>query len=182
MAAQAEKGADAVSGVVHGRKSGPVAGPTVHVLLMGGFEELELAEFAIIVKLFHEEELAGVDDGFHHHVFQARGGAEIDDCFTVLDGGRHGDGAGDVLASLEGGDGLLGVIGNGGVDVDGVDRGISEDVFEIGVALFDAIFIADLVERGFGALTNGHEIGVRMALVNGDEFGTEAEADDCDVW
>ena len=113
MASDTEKWADAVRGVVHGRESGPVAGPTVHVLLVGGFEELEFAEFAVIVELFHKEELASVNDSFHHHVLEAGGGAEFDDCFTVLDGGRHGDGAGDVLASLEGGDGLLGVIGNG---------------------------------------------------------------------
>ena len=113
MASDTEKWADAVRGVVHGRESGPVAGPTVHVLLVGGFEELEFAEFAVIVELFHKEELASVNDSFHHHVLEAGGGAELDDCFTVLDGGRHGDGAGDVLASLEGGDGLLGVIGNG---------------------------------------------------------------------
>ena len=66
--------------------------------------------------------------------------------------------------------------------MDGVDRGISEDVFEIMVALFDTVFISDLVERGFRALTNGHEIGIWVALVYRDEFGTEAKSNDRDVW
>lgn len=100
MAAEPEEGADAVGGVVHGGEAGPVAGPAFHVLLVGGFEKLEFAEFAGVVEFLHEEELAGVDDGLHHHVFEAGGGAEFDDRFAVLDRGRHGDGAGDVLSSL----------------------------------------------------------------------------------
>jgi hypothetical protein len=35
---------------------------------------------------------------------------------------------------------------------------------------------------GFVALADGGQFGVRMALVNGDEFGAEAETDDCDIW
>ena len=62
---------DAVRGVPHRRQARPVVRPAVHVLLMAGLEELDLAQLALVVELLDEEELAGVDHGFHHHVLQA---------------------------------------------------------------------------------------------------------------
>ena len=75
-----------------------------------------------------------------------------------------------------------GVIGDGGIDVDGIDLGISEEIGVVCVALFNAVFVADLVELGFGALADGGQFSVRVTLVDRDEFSTKAEADDCDIW
>ena len=75
-----------------------------------------------------------------------------------------------------------GVIGDGGIDMDGIDLGIGEKIGVVRVALFNAVFVADLVELGFGALADGCHFSVRVALVDGDEFGAEAETDDCDIW
>ena len=100
VAAEAEDGADAVGGVVHGREAGPISGPAFHILLVGGFEELEFTEFAFVVELLHEEKLAGVDDGLHHHVFESGGLGNFDDPAAVIDRCRHGDGAGDVFSGF----------------------------------------------------------------------------------
>ena len=77
---------------------------------------------------------------------------------------------------------MSGVVGDGGIDVDGIDLGIGEEIGVVRVALFDAVFIANLVEMGFVALADGDQFGVWVALVDGDEFGAEAETDDCDIW
>src|SRR5581483_2811048 len=59
---------DAVGGVVHRRQAGPVVGPAVHVLLMAAAQELNAAQFALVVQVLGEKVLAGIDDGLHHHV------------------------------------------------------------------------------------------------------------------
>ena len=68
---QRQAGADAVRGVVHRRQPFPVAGPAAHLLLMAGLQELHPAQLALVVQLLDEQKFAGVDDRFHHHVFQA---------------------------------------------------------------------------------------------------------------
>ena len=118
---QREHRADAVRGVPHRRQARPVVGPAVHVLLVAGLEELDLAELALVVELLDVEELAGVDDGLHHHVLQAglactRSTIFLQSAMLVA----IGHGAGDVLAGLEGRDGHPGVIGDRRVDVHGV--------------------------------------------------------------
>ena len=70
---EGEHRSHAVRRVVHRREAGPVAGPSFHVLLVRGLEELQAAEVAVIVELLHEEEFTGVDDRLHHHIAQARG-------------------------------------------------------------------------------------------------------------
>ena len=146
VAPEAEEGADTVGGVVHGREAGPVSGPAVHVLLVRGFQELKFTEFALIVELLHKEEFTGVDDSFHHHIFQTGRCTEIDDGFAVLDRGGHGDGASDVFASLQSRDCLLGVVRDGGVDMNCINLGIGEEFLVACVALFDAIFVSNLIE------------------------------------
>ena len=97
VAAEAEDGADAVGGVVHRWEARPISWPAFHILLVGGFEELEFAEFAFVIEFLHEEELASVDDGLHHHVFESGGLGNFNDSAAVIDRGRHRDGAGDVF-------------------------------------------------------------------------------------
>ena len=176
-----KKWSDAMSGVVHGGEAGPVSGPSVHVLLMGGLEELEFPEFPFVIELLHEEEFTGVNHRFHHHVFEAGRLGQLYDGFTILDGGCHGDGAGNVFTRFEGRNRLLGVIWDGRVDMDCVDVRISEEVLVALVAFFDAVFIPDFIQSRLGTLTNCREFSPGMALVDGDEFGSKTEADNCDA-
>ena len=69
---QRQARADAMRGVVHRRQTRPVIRPTVHVLLMARLQELDFAQLALLVHLLDEQKFAGIDDGFGHHVFQAR--------------------------------------------------------------------------------------------------------------
>jgi hypothetical protein len=62
--------------------------------------------------------------------------------------------------------------------VDGVDVLVLQDVGIRLIPSFDAIGVADLVELVLRPLADAHELGVRMPLVDGDELGPEAEADD----
>ena len=181
MSAEAKKWSDAVGGVVHGREAGPVSGPAVHVLLVGSFEKLEFAEFTFVVEFLHEEEFPGVNHGFHHHVFETGGLGEFDNCLTIFDRGRHGDGAGYVFSGLQGCDGLFSMIGDGRIDVNGIDVRIGEEVVVALVALLDPEFVAHFIEGGLGALANCHQFSSGVALIDGDEFGAKTEADDCDT-
>jgi len=95
------------------REAGPVVRPAIHVLLMRGLDELQLAEFTGVEQLLHVEILAGVDHGLGHHVLKAGLLHEIDDLLALGEIGRHGHRAAHMLASLERGDGLPAVIGDG---------------------------------------------------------------------
>jgi uncharacterized protein involved in tellurium resistance len=87
-----------------------------------------------------------------------------------------------VFSGFQGGDGVGGVVGDGGIDMNGIDLGDRRGDRRSPCSVFNAVFVADRVELGLGALADGGQFGVRMALVNGNEFGAEAETDDCDVW
>ena len=82
---------------------------------------MELAGLARIELLFHEQILAGIDHGLHHHVGKTGLFDQLDDFFAVGDAGGHRHGAGDMFAGLESLDAHPTVVGNGRVDVDGVD-------------------------------------------------------------
>jgi len=110
---QREHGYDTMRRIPHWGQAGPIIGPAVHVLLMTRLEKLNFAELALFVEVLDVKKLAGIDDGFHHHVLLPRLLHEIHDLLAVLDAGRHGYGASDVFAGFERGDGLPGVIGNG---------------------------------------------------------------------
>ncbi len=170
-----------MGGVVHRGQAGPVAGPAVHVLLVAGLQELDFAEFAATIELLHEEKLPRVNHRFHHHVFQAGLARELHDLLAVLDGGGHRHGAGDVFAGAQGLDGLRGVIGDGRVDVHGLDLRIGEQLVVVLITFFDSEVVGDFVELLAVALADGDETGVRMRLINGDELCAEAEPDDGDV-
>ena len=133
-------------GVVHRRQAGPVVGPAVHVLLVAAAQELDAAQLALVVQLLDEQVFAAVDDGFHHHVDLAARPLGLDELLALLDGGGHRHGAGDVLAGLEGGEALGGVVGDRRVDVDGVDVGVVEQLVVVGVADLDAEAVAALVQ------------------------------------
>src|SRR6516165_2777037 len=73
------------------------------------------------------------------------------------------------------------MIGDRRIDVDEIDLRVGEHVFVFRVALVDLEEIADLLELGGRALADGVYVGIRVALVNRDELGAEAEADDGDI-
>ena len=87
--------------------------------------------------------------------------------------------AGDVLAGVEGGDGLVGVQEGWGEELDGVDAVVGEDVVVAGV---DAWGDAPLAGAEFGALGDGVAEGGDLAAVVGEvaggvELGDGAAAD-----
>ena len=75
--------------------------------------DFEFAQLALVEQFLHVKILAGIHDGLGHHVFEAGFLDQLDDLLAVLDARGHRHGAGDVLAGLEGGDGLPAVIGDG---------------------------------------------------------------------
>ena len=168
-------------GVVHRRQARPVVGPAVHVLLVRAAQELDPSQLALVVQFLDEEVLAAVDDGFHHHEDLAARPLGLDEPLAVFDAGGHRHGAGDVLAGLEGGEALGGVVGDRRVDVNGVDVGVGEELVVVGVADFDAETVAALLQPLFGAATDGGHLRVGVVLVDRDELGAEAEADDGDA-
>ena len=104
-------------GVVHRDHSFPILGPAVHVLRMRRGQMLNLAEFAFLVHLLDEQELAAVDDRFGHHVFQPGLLDLLDDLSALVDGRRHRHRAHHVLAGIERLQRHPGMIGNRAVDV-----------------------------------------------------------------
>src|SRR5437588_2444214 len=70
------------------------------------------------------------------------------------------------------------MIGNRRIDVHGVYIRILQELVEIGVAHLDAELVAALVEPFFIAAAEGVHLGKRMVLVDGNEFGPKAEAND----
>ncbi len=170
-----------MGGVVHGDHAFPVFGPAVHVLRVTGGEVLDLAQFAIVVEFLDVEKFATVDDGLGHHVLEAGFLDDLAEFLAFLDGGGHGHGAHDVLARPESLDGLRGVVGDGGVDVDGIYLGILEELVVVHIAFLDVELVGDLDHLLLVATANGHEVYVRVGLVDGNELGSEAKPDDGDV-
>ena len=117
----AETGADDVGGVVHRDHFLPVAWPAVHVLRMTRGKVLQFAQLALVVQFLDEQKFAAVDDRLGHHVLEAGFVDSFAKLLAFLDGRRHRHGAHHVFAGSQGLDRLRGVIGDGGVDVDGIN-------------------------------------------------------------
>ena len=128
---------------------------------------------------FDEQIFAAVDHGLHHHVDLAALALQLDDLAAFIDRRRRRDRAGDVLAGLQRGDRLRRMIGNRRVDVDGIDVRIGEERVVVGVARLDAEPIAARVELLPIAAADRIHFGIRMALINRDEFRAKAQTDDC---
>ncbi len=148
---------------------------------MAGLDELDFAQRAAVSELLHVEILAGIDHCFHHHVLQPSLFRQLDDLFAIRNARRHRHGAGDVFAGFERGDGLPGMIGDGRINVDEIHFRIFQQLLEIRVTLLHAKGIADRVQFFARPLANGVHAGVGMALVDGNEFGPETEADNSNV-
>ena len=86
-----------------------------------------------------------------------------------------------MLAGTQGLEGLRGVIGNGRVDVYGINFRILQQLIVIGVAFLDVELIRHGVHLRLIAAADGNEIGIRMGLMNGDKFRAEPEADDGNI-
>ena len=149
---------------------------------MAGLEELEFAQVPIVVEFLHVEEFTGVNHGFHHHVLHAAFRGKFDDGLAILHRGSHRNGTGHVLARAHGLQGRLGMMRDRGVDVNGIDIGIFKQLRVIGESLDDTVLVGDLVQVLLVALAQGHDLGVGMALIDRDELGSKAEANDGDSW
>ena len=168
-------------GIVHRRQAGPVVGPAIHVLVVAGLEELDASQFARAVELLEVEELARIDHRLGHHVAQSGGLAQLDDAPAFVQGGRHRHRAHDMLARLERLDAHAPMLRDRGVDVHRIDVLVGEHVLVAGVAPADREGIPDLLELGWITLAERGDLGIGVALVDRDEFGAEAEADDGDA-
>ncbi len=73
------------------------------------------------------------------------------------------------------------MVGNGRVDVYGVNAGILEQLVVIGVPVFDPELIATFIQLRFVAPTDGVHLGIGVSLVNGDEFSAKAQPDNGDA-
>jgi hypothetical protein len=172
-----QAGADAVGGVPHRRQARPVVRPAVHILLVAAAEELDFSQLALVVKFLDEQVFAAVDDGFHHHVDLAARALGGDDLLAFVDGRAHGHGAGDVLARVQGLDGHPGVVGDRGINVDGVDGGVFEQVTIVGKAGRNAVAIAAFIEAFAVAAGDRVDFRAGVFLIDRDEFGSEAQPD-----
>jgi hypothetical protein len=73
------------------------------------------------------------------------------------------------------------MIGDGRIDMDGVDIRVFEQPVDVVVSFCHAKSVADGIQLFAGALADGVHVGVGMALVDGDEFGAKAQPDNGDV-
>ena len=140
---------------------------------------LDLAELALLVHLLDEQELAAVDDRLGHHVLQAGVGHELANLLAVGDVRRHRHGAHHVLARLQRLLAHPGVVRNRAVDVDEVDVGVRQHLLVLGVSLGDLEGVGHLIHLGLIAAANGHDLGLRMPLIDRNELRTEAQTDNC---
>src|SRR4029079_12778929 len=84
-------------------------------------------------------------------------------------------------AGVEGQHALLGVVGDGAVDVDGVDVRVFQQLGVIGVALGDLELVAGRVELLPVAPADGGHLGVGVGLKDGDELRPKPQSDDGDA-
>ena len=117
--------------IPHRREARPVIRPAIHVLLMAGLEELDFAELAFFVQLLDDREYSRAYTTVSIIMYFMPGLLhQVDDLLAILDAGRHRHGAGHVLARLQRGDGLPGVVGNRRVDVDRIHVRVLQQFFE----------------------------------------------------
>ena len=149
---------------------------------MARLKKLDFAELAPFIHLLDEQEFARIDDGFHHHVFFAHAPGELHDLSAVLDACGHRHGAGDMFARFQRCNRLPGVIGNRRVDVDRIDIRIFEQLLVIGVASFHSEGVANGIQLLFRPLADGVHVRIWVTLINGNELGSEPEANYGDVY
>ncbi len=177
----AEAGADDVCGVVHRDHLLPVTRPTVHVLRVARGEVLQFAQLAFVVHFLDEQKLATVDNRLGHHVFQPGFIDGFAKLLAFLDGRGHRHGAHHMLARAQGFERLRRVIGDGGVDVHGINLRILQQLIVIGVALLDIELVGHRVHLRLIAAADSDEVGIRVRLVDGDEFRAEPKAGDGNI-
>jgi hypothetical protein len=73
------------------------------------------------------------------------------------------------------------MIGDRRIDVHRIDIRILQQLAIIGVTVFHPKGIANRVQLFGRALANGVHVGVRMPLVDGDEFRAKTESDNGDI-
>ena len=65
--------------------------------------------------------------------------------------------------------------------MDRINLGVCEKLVVVSITFFDSELVADFIERGFSALADRRHFGVRVALVNRNEFGAKSKAYDSDT-
>ena len=167
-----------VGGVVHGDHLLPVTWPAIHVLRMTRREVLQLAEFALVVKLLDKQKFAAVNHRLSHHVLEAGFVDGLAKFLALGDRCCHWHGAHHMLAGAQGLDGLRRVIGDRRVNMNRINLGIGQQLFVIRVALGDGELVGHGVHLRLVAPTHRDEVGVGMRLVDGNKLCAETEADE----
>jgi hypothetical protein len=138
--------------------------------------KLDSAQAARVPQFANEEELAGIDGGFHHHLIPARGAGSDHDLAALVDTRSGGNGTGNVLACFDCGDALAGVQMDGRVDVYGIHVGIADQFLKTAVARADTELLSDLVQLFTSSLADSLHPRFGMALVNRNELLAEPQA------
>jgi len=170
-----------VGGIVHGRKSFPVARPSRHFLLVAPAHELDSPEFPRVAQFTNEQELASIDGSLHHHVVLAVAFCRVDDLSAFFNSGGGGHGASDMLAGVERGNALGCVKMNGRVDMDRIHFRIAKEGFEIRIALLYSELVADFVQPRLGALADRIHVRLGMVLINRNKFLAEPQTDNSHI-
>ena len=85
-----------------------------------------------------------------------------------------------MLAGVQGGERLAGVVLDRRVDVNGVDLGVVQDLLEVGVSLGDLPAVAAFVEVFLRPSADRRDLGPRVRLVDRNKLSAKTEADDRD--
>ena len=92
---------------------------------MRSLHVLYFSKLAFVIQLLDEKKLTAVDNSFGHHIFQTSLIDKIYNLLALLNRGRHGNGAHNVLPRFESFDGHPCVIGNRRIDMNEVDFVVS---------------------------------------------------------
>ena len=81
-----------------------------------------------------------------------------------------------MLSSTHRLQGCFRMVRNGSINMDRVNFWIGKQLRIIGESLADIIMISDLIQIFLISLAKSHNLRIRMALINRNEFGPEAES------
>ena len=82
-----------------------------------------------------------------------------------------------MFAGLQRGQRLSGMLRDRAVDMHSIDIRIFQHVFKVRISLGDAKLVAAGIQSGFITTANRVHLGIRMMLINRNEFRTKTQSD-----
>ena len=138
---------------------------------------LNLAEFALLIKLLDVKKLTTVNHRFSHHVFQTGLFDLFNNLLTFFDGRRHGNRAHHMLPGVQRLQRHPCMIRNGTVDVYKIYFRITQDIIVVGESFLDPELFARLIQFDFVSAADCRDIRRGMRLVNRYKFGSKTQSD-----